>query len=243
MAAQKFLDDNGLVYLWSKIKAKITASLPTKTSELTNDSGFITSSDIPEGAAASTTTPKMDGTAEVGTERAFARGDHRHPSDTAKQDVISDLATIRSGAQAGATAYQKPSGGIPSSDMATAVQTALNSAGTAYQKPANGIPATDLASAVQTSLGLADSALQPGDITGISFEVVTALPATGTAGVIYLKAIGGASAPDAYEEYIWLASKSAFEKIGDTNIDLSGYMLKTDITTISNSEIDTITAA
>jgi len=216
MAAQKFLDDNGLVYLWSKIKAKITASLPTKTSELTNDSGFITSADIPEGAAASTTTPKMDGTAAVGTEKAFARGDHRHPSDTSKQDTISDLATIRSGAEAGATAYQKP---------------------------ANGIPAADLASAVQTSLGKADSALQPGDITGISFEVVNALPATGVSGVIYLKAIGGASNPDAYEEYVWLASQNKFEKLGDTNIDLSGYMLKTDITTISNSEIDTITAA
>lgn len=38
-----------------------------------------------------------------------------------KQDVISDLATIRSGASAGATAYQKPSGGIPSTDLASGV--------------------------------------------------------------------------------------------------------------------------
>lgn len=56
--------------------------------------------------------------------------------------------------------YTKPSGGIPSSDLADAVQTALTSAGTAYQKPSGGIPSTDLASAVQTSLGKADSALQ-----------------------------------------------------------------------------------
>lgn len=61
-----------------------TTSIPSKTSDLTNDSGFITTSDIPEGAAASTTTPLMDGTAAVGTELAFARGDHRHPSDTSK---------------------------------------------------------------------------------------------------------------------------------------------------------------
>ena len=39
----------------------------------------------------------------------------------AKQDVISDLATIRSGAAAGATAYQKPNTGIPQSDLATAL--------------------------------------------------------------------------------------------------------------------------
>lgn len=50
-----------------------------------------------------------------------------------KQDVISDLATIRSGASAGATAYQKPSGGIPSTDMTSAVQTSLGKADSALQ--------------------------------------------------------------------------------------------------------------
>lgn len=45
-----------------------------------------------------------------------------------KQATISDLPTIRSGASAGATAYQKPSGGIPKSDMASAVQTSLGKA-------------------------------------------------------------------------------------------------------------------
>ena len=34
----KFLDQTGLAYFWGKLKALI----PTKTSELTNDSGFIT---------------------------------------------------------------------------------------------------------------------------------------------------------------------------------------------------------
>lgn len=38
-----------------------------------------------------------------------------------KQDTISDLVTIRSGASAGATAYQKPSTGIPASDLAAGV--------------------------------------------------------------------------------------------------------------------------
>lgn len=63
-------------------------TIPDKTSQLTNDSGFITSSDIPEGAAASTTVPKMDSVAAVGTEMAFARGDHVHPSDTSKVDKV-----------------------------------------------------------------------------------------------------------------------------------------------------------
>ena len=133
--ANKFLDQDGLLYLWSKIKAAFVAketgkglstndyttaekdklasiaegaqvnvqsdwsatsgdaliknkpTIPTKTSELNNDSGFITSTDIPEGAAASTTAPKMDGTAAVGTEMAFARGDHVHPTDTSRVPV------------------------------------------------------------------------------------------------------------------------------------------------------------
>lgn len=66
----------------------VNVTVPTKTSDITNDSGFITIDDVPEGAAASTTTPKMDGTASVGTEVAFARGDHVHPSDTTKVDKI-----------------------------------------------------------------------------------------------------------------------------------------------------------
>lgn len=38
-----------------------------------------------------------------------------------KQDTISDLSDIRIGASAGATAYQKPSGGIPAADIASGV--------------------------------------------------------------------------------------------------------------------------
>lgn len=77
-----------------------------------------------------------------------------------KQATISDLSAIRSGASAGATAYQKPNGGIPSSDMASAVRATLDKADTAYQKPGSGIPQTDLASGVQASLGKADTAYQ-----------------------------------------------------------------------------------
>lgn len=66
----------------------VNITVPTKTSDITNDSGFITISDVPEGAVASTTTPNMDGTASAGTEVAFARGDHVHPSDTTKVDKV-----------------------------------------------------------------------------------------------------------------------------------------------------------
>lgn len=76
--------------------------VPTKTSQLKNDSGYITSADVPPGSTASTTTPKMDGTAAVGTENAFARGDHRHPTDTSRQAALNtaQLAAVNSGVTA-----------------------------------------------------------------------------------------------------------------------------------------------
>lgn len=85
--ANKYLDNDGVLYLWNKIKALVTGAVPTKTSDLTNDSGFITSADVPEGASASTSTPLMDGTAAVGASTAFARGDHVHPTDTSRADA------------------------------------------------------------------------------------------------------------------------------------------------------------
>lgn len=61
--------------------------IPTKTSQISNDSGFITIDQVPEGAAASTTAPLMAGVASTGTEAGFARGDHVHPSDTSRVPI------------------------------------------------------------------------------------------------------------------------------------------------------------
>ena len=52
--------------------------------------------------------------------------------------------------------YSKPSGGIPSSDMASAVQTSLGKADSAYQKPSGGIPASDIASGVIPTVPVTD---------------------------------------------------------------------------------------
>lgn len=79
------IQKNGTTVSITNKIANIT--VPTKTSDITNDSGFITSADVPEGAVASTTTPKMNGTAAVGTQTAFARGDHVHPVDTSRAPI------------------------------------------------------------------------------------------------------------------------------------------------------------
>lgn len=70
-----------------------------------------------------------------------------------------DYATASQGAKAD-TAYQKPSSGIPKSDLVAEVQESLSKADTAYQKPAGGITESDLSSSVNQSLDKADSSYQ-----------------------------------------------------------------------------------
>jgi len=79
-------------------------------------------------------------------------------------------------------------------------------------------------------------------VTGISFEVVSNLPTTGKAGVIYLKSNGSSTAQNIYDEYIWLASQNKYEKIGSTTVDLSNYIQFTDLVAITNAEIDAMFA-
>lgn len=109
--ANKYLDSNGLLYFWQKIKAlfvtDVTYSSSTKkiqktkngsTSDVVTLSTVATSGSyndlsnkptIPSGVEKTTTTPKMDGTAAIGSETKFAAGDHVHPSDTTKVDKVS----------------------------------------------------------------------------------------------------------------------------------------------------------
>ena len=62
MAATKYLDYNGLLYFWTLIKNMF--------------------------AKPSSASPQMDGTASAGSSALYARGDHVHPSDTAKVDKV-----------------------------------------------------------------------------------------------------------------------------------------------------------
>lgn len=79
-----------------------TYTIPQKTSDLTNDSGFVNASGaaaaapvqsvngntgavtITVPAAASSGTPAMDGTASRGSSTQYARADHVHPTDTSR---------------------------------------------------------------------------------------------------------------------------------------------------------------
>ena len=73
-----------------------------------------------------------------------------------------------------------------------------------------------------------------GKLTGIEFQIVESLPTTGKKGVIYLVA-HNPSDKDIYDEYIWVTDK--FEKIGNTDVDLSAYAKSADVDTKISTEI------
>ena len=114
------------------------------------------------------------------------------------------------------------SGAIPSAVTAT-TQTAGNNS-------------TKIATTAFVTKAVADGIAS---ITGISFEIVQTLPSTGEAGTIYLVSHGG-TGTNVYDEYIYV--NNAWEKIGTTDVDLSGYVQKTELVSITNAEIDTIVA-
>ena len=78
-------------------------------------------------------------------------------------------------------------------------------------------------------------------ITGISFEIVTALPTTGQqTNVIYLIENSGTATRNIYDEYIWVLQSDGvtydWEKIGTTVADLSNFP----DTPMTSADIDAI---
>ncbi len=144
---------------------------------------------------------------------------------------------------AAGTAYQKPAAGVPESDLSSGVQDKLNAGNTAYQKPSGGIPASDIAAGVIPDVSnfitravndltnyylksetytKAEVQALIGAIHQFHFEVYASLAdvTSPSSNVLYLIGPTGTGA-DKYEEYVYTTQ---FVKIGDTSIDLSGYV-------------------
>ena len=79
-------------------------------------------------------------------------------------------------------------------------------------------------------------------VVGIEFEVVQTLPATGETGVIYLVPNSG-TGTNTYDEYVWLETANKYEKIGTTDVDLSGYVQSSQLVEITTTDIDTMFAS
>lgn len=113
-----------------------------------------TTGDIPE---ASTASPLMDGTASAGSGTAYARGDHRHPSDTSKLGTSGNGSNVTA-AFTQASARSNLATGETLAVLFGKIKKWFADLGTLAFK--SSVAKSDLASAVQTSLGKADTALQ-----------------------------------------------------------------------------------
>ena len=75
-------------------------------------------------------------------------------------------------------------------------------------------------------------------ISGFHAEIVSELPASGQSNILYLVAKSSAASGDGYDEYLYI--NGAWESVGSTDIDLSGYVQAADMHAITNTEITAI---
>lgn len=81
-----YMNNDGLLYFWGRLKSIFVRTVNGTAPDANGNVAVA----VPTG---SNTSPKMDGTATVGTETAFARGDHIHPKDTSKANLASPTFT------------------------------------------------------------------------------------------------------------------------------------------------------
>lgn len=147
-------------------------TIPTKVSELENDSGYITENDLPDEKTKLSEFEDDLGDSPTHTHSQYLT-EHQSLDGYAKEeDIPTKVSKLEN--DSGYTTFDgdynslsnKPT--IPSEVTESTVSGwgFTKNKGT-YSKPSTGIPKTDLASAVQTSLGKADTALQSHqDISG-----------------------------------------------------------------------------
>ena len=75
-------------------------------------------------------------------------------------------------------------------------------------------------------------------ISGFHAEIVSELPASGQSNILYLVAKSSAASGDGYDEYLYI--NGGWERIGSTDIDLSGYVQASEMHAITNTEITAI---
>ena len=98
--------------------------------------------------------------------------------------------------------YKVPTGGIPSTDLSEAVQTALSAASSAYQKPSSGIPATDLADGVIPDVSRkADkvSGATGGNVAGLNNNGNLTDTGIASSNVVYSSSTGSTVSPVSFD--------------------------------------------
>lgn len=283
--AKKYLDGDGLLYFWQKIKSafvtdvtydstnrKIQKTKNGSSSDVVTLASVATSGSyndlsnkptIPSGVEKSTTTPKMDGTASVGSETKFAAGDHVHPSDTSRVPTTRkinglDLTTDRyiieqTGTEAqGGHSLSIYIDGTDSEHTHTvydkdAVNGMFTYANTTIAQ--NFVPNTAKGAALGVCPLDANSKVDSQYLPSYVDDVIEAYPVSGATALSagWLSATSGGSAltPEAGKIYILMAdsgdyaANTQFRWGGTTYVKLSDG----GVSSITNSEIDTIVAS
>ena len=78
-------------------------------------------------------------------------------------------------------------------------------------------------------------------IAGVSTfhaEIVEELPSTGASNILYLVAKTSSESGNVYDEYLYIGG--AWELVGSTGVDLSGYVKSSEMHALTNSEITAI---
>lgn len=238
-----FLDKNGLLYVWQKIKTYVENLLKGKV-------------DAIEGKGLSTndyTTAEKNKLADL----------NNYVLPTASADTLGGI-KVGAGLAINEGVLSATGGGTADSvdwanvqNRPTKVSEFTNDSGYLTSVPSEYVTDSELTgkgyqTASQVNSAITSKGYQTeaqvsslisnaiADIQGIEYSIVTQLPSTGEAGVIYLISNSGSN-PNSYDEYIYVNSK--FEKIGTTDVDLSGYVQDTDLVAITNSDIDSIIAS
>ena len=197
-----YLDNAGVTQILTKIKsllakkAEITA-IPTKVSQLTNDSQYQNSTEV--NSKIDTKLGELDVTME------------NIPVTLDEEYFISSLT--------------QENGLVKAKKTNFATQFTVNLEAAQSQG--------DVVTLAQLSQSIANAV---GKITSFEYKIVDSLPSTseGKKGTIYLVAHSGSTNQNSYDEYIFLPAEGSlaarYEKIGTTDIDLTTYAKKRDIT-------------
>lgn len=132
--------------------------IPSRTSQLTNDSGFLSAIPaeyVTETELGTALAPKAN-TADLAT--VATTGNY---NDLSNKPTIPSVPVQSVNGKTGAVV-------LDADDVGALPDTTTASDLGAYIKPSTGIPKTDLASAVQTSLNKADTALQSAPVTSVN---------------------------------------------------------------------------
>lgn len=262
--AKKYLDDNGLLYLWGKIKATFMTDIDynSTTNYITKTKNGSTSNvvQLPSGVSPSSTTPKMDGTAATGSETAFARGDHVHPTDTSRAASSHTHGNITNGGALQTTDITIANGDklvvTDSSNSSKVARASASFDGSTTSKALTQKGTFESfvqASSVGTASGICpldssgkvDSSYLPSYVD----DVIEAYPRSQASELssewLSLTSGGGKLTPETGKIYVLMAASTSYDVNTQFRWGGTAYVKLADggVTAITNAEIDTIVAS